>query len=393
MIYSVFSPDHLDDVLSLLDRSDNTNRTKETWSQNQLTAVLAYDNDRLVGAVPLEPRKICIGNDERLKVLWITGAHVDPSYRSQGVGSRLVSVIQEKFYPEYHGVFVYRADENSRAYKWYSNIGFHALTPILSLYSNVSDISGTTDFQVFSKLDEIIAQESNVLACYSRLYSQYGGTFGRNAGSWEKRITYHYYKESYNYHLIVIPRKNLCESYALIGETSMVDGVHRYDVLEYCVANDDKNRDKLFTAVQVFAKQNSFNDIRLQLSSNDESLPWMREHQWKYRWRTNILGRLFYPQDYLHSRLNSFTELLKSSIKLSIETPSFPSRTWGDGGNRIKIFMNDSDFHQLLLNRCDLISLHREGRAIILDGQRNSVQLLSDIFPLYQWKYHQLDYI
>ena len=126
-----FRHSDLGDVLALLKRSDNTSRSETTWLENQMTGMLAFEKSKLIGAIPLEPRTLMIGEGQNIKSLWVSGAHVDPEYRRQGIGSKLVSQVEENFV-EYHGIFAYRPDENSPAFKWYSRLGFQVLLPIVS---------------------------------------------------------------------------------------------------------------------------------------------------------------------------------------------------------------------------------------------------------------------
>ena len=49
-----FKKEKLNDALSLLEKSDNTNRSLETWYGNDMTAVIAYDEGRPIGIIPFE---------------------------------------------------------------------------------------------------------------------------------------------------------------------------------------------------------------------------------------------------------------------------------------------------------------------------------------------------
>ena len=45
---------HRADVLSLIERSGFTTRDVETWEANNMSAVLAFDSEKLIGAIPFE---------------------------------------------------------------------------------------------------------------------------------------------------------------------------------------------------------------------------------------------------------------------------------------------------------------------------------------------------
>ena len=132
-----YTPSDLPEILSMIERSDSTDRTERTWSANRMTGTLAFTKNHLIGAIPFEPRKFILGNGAFTKILWVSAAHVDPEYRSCGLGEKLDQQSRKLFYPNYQGIFVYRGDENSLAYKWYTRLGYQVLLPILALRIDV----------------------------------------------------------------------------------------------------------------------------------------------------------------------------------------------------------------------------------------------------------------
>ena len=88
---------NLDDVLSLIERSGFTTRDSKTWSANNMSAVLAYESNKLIGAIPFERLYISLGSNASKAALWISAAYVDPDYRSQGIGSLLDQAIEKYF--------------------------------------------------------------------------------------------------------------------------------------------------------------------------------------------------------------------------------------------------------------------------------------------------------
>ena len=100
-----YAPSDSPEILSMIERSDSTNRTEITWSANHMTGTLAFTGNHLIGAIPFEPRKFILGNGEFTKILWVSAAHVDPEYRSHGLGEKLDQQTREIFYPTYQGSF------------------------------------------------------------------------------------------------------------------------------------------------------------------------------------------------------------------------------------------------------------------------------------------------
>ena len=95
-------------VLALLEKSDSTHRTENSWRGNDMTAVLAFDGKRLVGLVPFEQRRFVLSPKKSIPVLWASGVHVEPEYRNQGIGSRMDQSLRQYFFPSAQAVLVFR---------------------------------------------------------------------------------------------------------------------------------------------------------------------------------------------------------------------------------------------------------------------------------------------
>jgi len=119
-----FKQEDLSAVLDLIRVSDSTDRTEGTWIKNNMTAVLAFDQERLIGLIPFEKRKVVLCKDKRLNALWASGVHVEPEYRGKGIGSMMDRDIEKYFHPEFEAILVCREDETSRAYRWYEQLGY-----------------------------------------------------------------------------------------------------------------------------------------------------------------------------------------------------------------------------------------------------------------------------
>ena len=56
-----------------------------------MSAVLAYESNKLIGAIPFERLYISLGSNASKAALWISAAYVDPDYRKKGIFSKLIS--------------------------------------------------------------------------------------------------------------------------------------------------------------------------------------------------------------------------------------------------------------------------------------------------------------
>lgn len=288
-----FHEKHLDSTISLLQRSDSTNRSRNTWLGNNMTAVLAFDDDALVGVIPLERRDV-VGRDGALvKAVWVSGAHVDEAYRSQGLGSRMDEGIGGLFTPEMDCVLVCRGDEQSAAYRWYIRNSYDPLVEILSFKKGVAASSpdAGTALLVCETIEDVDRHADRIHACFWRNNGGHCGFVNRDKAFWRNRFQFHYYREFYRYRIAGLQQDGAIVAFAFLGRTTMRDGVPRYDVLDLAVPNDEAIRDRLFAGIIDMAGRNGLSEIRLQICGNDPARRWVEAMGFKQRWESKVMGK------------------------------------------------------------------------------------------------------
>ena len=383
---------YLDAVLDLNRRSDSTNRTKETWQGNVMTGVLAFDGSKLIGMIPLEKRLFLIGCGRVLSVLWVSGAHVEPEYRKHGIGTAMDQKIQEYFSGEHDGIFVYRDDETSPAYKWYKKLGYEDLLPILSFKKAVTATHGNSGYKLLETQAEIERWEDGLLACFSRNMNSFGGFPKRHPRFWSHKLATHYYKKFYDYKIVALCHSYEVDAYAFLGHTAMKDDIPRLDILELIASVDQHTRDMLYMSVMDVAFQQGLKEIRIQLSTQDPHLPWLISLGFVTRYRFNILGKLFDPIGYIRARITEEIGL-EQAYKIIIQTPTIEEQVVGAGEKSITLFAHDNLLTQILLSRCRVGNAVEEGRLVMVDGNENSIDVLESLFKFSKWRFCQIDYI
>lgn len=283
----------LDAVLDLIKRSDSTDRSKETWIGNDMTAMLAFEDARLVGIIPFERRRIVLDAKTRINALWVSAAHVEPDCRSQGIGTRLDNAIKDTFSSEFEVVFVIREDEQSAAYRWYKKLGYHHLSNIVSLKLDVVPARKSVEFTILKTKKEFKDYGPKLKHCFDVHIGPCGGYPERDEQFWKWKIDAHYYKEHYGYKIIVIEGEQdaTVKAYAFLGKTNLRDGVDRFDILEIIVPEDEKIRSDLVNAVLVYAHQMQCRELRIQLAEQDPLVGWFKSFGFTMRWKTNLLGK------------------------------------------------------------------------------------------------------
>ena len=285
-----YHPDDLLEILKLIERSDSTNRDKASWLGNDMTAVLAFDDNQLIAAIPFERREIVVADNSIMKVLWASGVHVDEKYRNQKIGSRMDEKVGEYFKEECDAVLVCREDQESPAYRWYQKNKYRHLCNILSLKCDVPP-SFYEDYQIFDTKESVENIEVDLLQCFKKYQKTRYGFVQRGDHFWSKKFDSHYYKESYEYSVLTIKKDSSIEAFALLGRTSLRDGIDRFDILEFTVSNDSHDKECLLNAIFHYAHKVGLAEVRTQVVDEDPYQAWLSVLGFQERWRTNILGK------------------------------------------------------------------------------------------------------
>jgi len=387
-----FQKSDLKEVLALSKRSSSTNRTHDTWQSNNMTAILAFDGSRLIGAIPLEPRSFSLGDKKLINILWVSGAHVDLKYRGQGIGTAMDQKIKECFSPKFKAILVYRGDETSQAYRWYKKIGYHEFLPILSFKRKVEKPDSIVRYMTLQNGLEIRQWEDTIYNCFNECNSAYGGFPQRHRRFWSDKFNTHYYREFYNYSLLVLRHRDTMISYAFLGQTDMKDSIKRIDILEIVSMGDNISKKFLYNAIMDYAYKCNLKEIRIQLSFQDPNLIWMKSLGFINRWRTNIMGKIFDPIDYFKDCLSKSIDL-EQEYRFSIQTPVLGIKHVGQGKKTISLFTHDDVFNKMLFGRCNITNAIEEGKIVVLGGEERVINIFKTLFPLNNWRYFHIDYI
>ena len=290
--FQKYSKRHLQSVLELSSRSMSTSRTELTWTKNNMVAVLAFSGESLIGAIPLEIRNLSVGSYGSIRVAWVSGAHVDIQFRSMGIGSRMDALIEKFFAPYVKGVFVYRGDTQSAAFRWYERNRYQTLARIISFEKEAQcDGPKCSSFEVLTTLEDLEHADEDLGASFERKYRGTSGYVSRTPSYWADKIKFHLYKEYYEYSILVLKAKSGFKSYAFIGQTSLGDGLPRLDIFEFVALENE--RKGLLECLMRHAVDNNIPRIRIRLAEQDPDSIWFRENNFKRQSEFFVKTRMF----------------------------------------------------------------------------------------------------
>jgi ribosomal protein S18 acetylase RimI-like enzyme len=283
------------DVLSLIDRSGHTVRSAESWIENNMSAVLAFDNDNLIGAIPFERFNVSLGDGVYTPALWVSAAYVDPEYRGLGVGTSIDQAINQYFYPKYQMVLVVRKDEGTSAFQWYQKIGYTTVSKIISLRLDIIHTAIHQNYQIIDACHSLEKVSDQLCNCFDKNNHSYIGYPERTQNFWCNKFKYHYYGESYIYSVLIRKNGKKIISYSLLGRTTMNDGVDRLDILEFVSPDDAYEQHAIYNSIMHYAQSIGVVELRIQTLEGDPLLQYAYDYGFTKRWETNLMARMLNP--------------------------------------------------------------------------------------------------
>lgn len=287
----LFNNKYLYQILKLIRQSDHTNRTVSTWNNNNMTAVLAFKENLLIGVIPFEQHEIKISNKRYVSGLWVSGAFVKNKFRNYGIGS-LLDLKVRKLLPQKKLIMVMRHDEGTAAYRWYIKNGYKIISEILSLKMRIKKNipKNNQDYKIL-KVNEVRSYAKDLLKIFEHHNSKKNNFPRRSLKYWENRMLFHYYKNFYKFYIILLELNSKKESFALIGETSIKDSINRIDILEVSCGSRAKDIKNLFDKIHHFGNKRGIQEIRIQLAGCDELSKLAINYGFAERWRTNLMSK------------------------------------------------------------------------------------------------------
>ena len=251
-----------------------TERSLESWFGDNMDAVIALENDSIVGVIPFSVRQLKVNENLFVNAGHVSAVGIKEEYRSQGIGSNLISFLKDNYSSEIDCVVVNREDKNGkdRAYKWYIKNGFLDLMNVRYLYANVSDLptynQGKFKVSVLKIDDSSInnINYNNLLKIFNLTFREVGGFQKRDKDFLVKRFNYHYYKKFNTYYLLTLSKDKDVIAYSIFGKNFIRQKEGKIDIFEYGFDRYKVNVKDLVSALSSFCVSNNIPTIRFVTS-------------------------------------------------------------------------------------------------------------------------------
>ncbi len=388
-----YSPDRAEDVLKVRNAIFPP-LTVEQWLAvgEQFDGPIAYLDGEPVGAVPMERRDFLVAPGRVVRVAQEHAVGVREDLRSRGIGSKMMAAAREFLADCCEMMTVYRGAERSRGYRFYERTGHVDL-----LYLRRATWSNPTgEFRdvAVGGLDEIDAEQDEMLRVFQVAYAEFGGFPPRSPGYWADKL------RSYIY--IVVPHEFVFVRYPADGPMQ-----------GYLVAGWRVGEQWEPAAVQVLElvalNDNAASHLLMALGAKAEELgrPATALVGWEYPLRYvlrrfgfvdgeryfMIMGQPVAPQRLLEKAAETLEPLAELAIDVWTPTTDYTLYVGPQAKRRIVLEAKDWVIARLLARRLDVRAAVERDLLSIRDGQHADVLALSQALPYAKWVYHAIDYI
>jgi GNAT superfamily N-acetyltransferase len=266
-------------------------RDATSWNGLEMLAMSAWQEGRLIGAIPLEPRPIRIAAGKSVWAMHETVVAVHPEDRSRGIGSAMQTAIFECLEGQADFVSVFREEPQSPAYRWYVKNGFVPAMHIDSWFHETA-----LEFKV-PELDLLVPNDERLpwalLADIWRESRQTtAGFVDQSQRPLQTWLAIHPYRHRYNFILAIEPgRQNRPRGYALLGTGDMHSESKRCDILDVVSTGGDADVRYLLNQLLPLATKLGCQSTRWPLADTDPNIQSATDLGFEKRWGFDMLIR------------------------------------------------------------------------------------------------------
>ena len=269
-------------------------RDAKTWDELGMRGATAWRGDKLVGAIPLEPRRLQIDPGVVVPTVHVTVTALAPEFRGQGTGSELQTAIRDNPPGGAVAVTVFREGETGPAYRWYVKNGFEPVMRARSWFLDLPYPKAPTQRVLLTEATEDAVDWNDVRALWRSTNAAKGGGFvdreWRRLESW---LPVHPYRGWYDFRVARLTSEGgALAAYALLGVGTLHSETVRVDILECAVEDDDLNlAEALLRGVAAFAEERHHRPIRWALSMYDPFVEVAERLRFQVRFEHDMLVR------------------------------------------------------------------------------------------------------
>ncbi|OGJ93698.1 MAG: hypothetical protein A2487_06420 [Candidatus Raymondbacteria bacterium RifOxyC12_full_50_8] len=201
--------------------------SEEKWDAMGCTAAMAWKDNELWGAIPLQFRQQVIAPGITIPVVYENAVGVSDKARGTGIGTKMIDNTSQFIQDRTDALFVYRGSERSDGYRFYRKT-HHGDLFFQQLFT-LQKPKGRQGKVHICNADQALERESELMALFGRCYKRFGGYWKRQPGYFKTVLSSHVYKND-NWRLFIYAPSKKLEAYAIVNpECKHAKGYNIYD--------------------------------------------------------------------------------------------------------------------------------------------------------------------
>jgi len=185
--------DELDEVLAFRNSIFGT-IDRSRWEAMNCTAVVARQEDRLMGFIPLQYRTQVLRPGVEIPVVFENAVGVAEGARGQGIGSQMLDQAAQFMADRVDALLVIRGGERSTGYRFYRRTGHGDISYMRHWFADEVEWGAQEDTGcVMLDRERWLSLEPETLALYKQCYGAFGGGQVRTPGYWQRILDGHVY--------------------------------------------------------------------------------------------------------------------------------------------------------------------------------------------------------
>lgn len=387
-------------AIAALAAGGGTARTRDTWDQDVMTALVLAPADEPGPLMPLCQRTLAVAPGRTLRAGWISSNQFASRMSTRRQSRATVSEWPELL-PDLDALLVVRRDEPSLVGRWYAQAGFHSILSIRCLYLDMDEpLVGPTGLYHMRVcgLEELAHWQPHMLAVYHEVFGHYGGPVVRHAGFWQPALRRHFYQAHYQFQVIGLWQAGTAGTadetlmgYAVVGWSGWHSKRPRMDILELATRQwDTRVAEELIRTTCQLAWSKQVREVRAVVSVHDPYRSYLARTGFEDRWGYVMQAKWLHPQRSLDALAGA--EVL-GDLSVQIDAPGQVSLTLGRGTRRVRLQGDEEGVTRLLLQRLEVAAAVREGTLLAVEATEADLARVAVALPWTPWVFHMLDYV
>ena len=240
--YREMQPDDVFGALALRNEVFSSAQvTREDWERDEMLASIAIRDGEVVGAIPLIVRDTTIAPGVTIKAAFENSVGTREDLRSQGIGRGMIAQARE-FLPDLaDALFVYRGNERSDGYRFYTTTSHNDLAYSRHLRYGSPETVYLPPGVTLAGKESIVLNSERLASIFASSYGRFGGYPARRGDYWERALASSIYAEfPTDFFFVHIIQNDELLGYAILGiRTTRHNGMA--DVLEMATLGADLN--------------------------------------------------------------------------------------------------------------------------------------------------------